>query len=84
MMRDPTMIKMHLIRLSFQNPRTFPHEPVSDVKYRYGAYRLATLFIHGILGKENRKVLPACILNYIRLLYPNCENGYIGFKEFTE
>ena len=84
MIRDPIAIKMHLIRLSFQNPRTFPHEPVSDTKYRYGAYRLTTLFIHGILGKGNRKVLPSCIVNFIRLLYPNCDNDYTGFKEFDE
>ena len=82
--KDPELIKMHLIRMSHQSSKCFPHEPVQDSKFRYGAYRMVTLWIHGVLGRENRKVLPSCIVNKIRTLYPDCDVNYTGFKEFAE
>jgi hypothetical protein len=46
--------------------------------FRYHAYRSYALYIHGLLGKFNRKVIPACLVKRIRDMYPS-DGGYTGY-----
>ena len=57
--------------LSFANMTT--------TNYRYHAYRSYTSYIHGLLGRWQRKVVPACLVKRIRELYPSADNTYVGY-----
>ena len=49
---------------------------------RLVAYRQYTWFTHGLLGKRQRRVIPACVVNCIRQQYPEAnEETYTGFEE---
>lgn len=58
---------------------------ITDNKtYRYHAYRCYIDYIHGLLGKYNRKVIPSCIVNHIRTRWPDPFNSYKGFVQVDE
>ena len=57
--------------LSFANMTT--------TNYRYHAYRSYTSYIHGLLGRWQRKVVPACLVKRIRELYPSADDTYVGY-----
>ena len=48
---------------------------------RFCMYQKATLLIHGILGKGNRRELPSCVVVGIKELYPQKDNNYVGFRQ---
>ena len=48
--------------------------------YRLAAYRQFTNWMYNFLGKGNRRVVPACVVNAIRLKFPEPDNVYVGFK----
>lgn len=52
--------------------------------YRFQAYRSYINFTHGYLGRKHRRVIPSCIVNYIRQQWPDPEGSYVGFKEPEE
>lgn len=54
---------------------------MSNREIRFELYREATRFLHGFLGKGNRRQLPLCVIGEIHDLYP-AEKGtkYTGFK----
>lgn len=52
--------------------------------YRLAAYRHFTLWAHGKLGRHRRVVIPSCVVNYIRQVYPEASGIYIGFNSYTE
>ena len=53
----------------------------SNHQIRHSLYRESSFFINGILGKDNRKELPKCVVDLIRDTYPNPETeDYVGFK----
>ena len=43
-------------------------------------YKIFTRLRYGILGKGNRKVLPACVTKGIRFLFPDSNEDYMGHK----
>ena len=47
----------------------------------HALYCDATTFIHGYLGKGNRKQLPACVQGEIRDSFPSKDGLYTGFKK---
>ncbi|XP_064473784.1 P2X purinoceptor 7-like [Ornithodoros turicata] len=47
-------------------------------RYRHIAYRQFTHWVWGPLGKENRKVLPSCVVTRIRDEFPS--ETYTGFR----
>lgn len=62
--------------LSFNN--------MTNREYRYHAYRSYTLYMNAILGKYNRKVVPACVVAHIRQTWPADDGNYVGFIDVDE
>ena len=54
---------------------------MQPANYRYHAYRSYINFVYGHLGKGNRRVIPACVVTYIRTKWPDPEGNYIGYRE---
>jgi hypothetical protein len=52
--------------------------------YRYHAYRNYIDFMHGYLGKRNRRVIPACVVSLIRQKWPDPHGNYIGYEEIED
>ena len=58
----------------------YEHENVHK-RYRHIAYRQLARFLFGIVGKDNRYVLPACAVEKIRQTFPPPENMEVtGFQ----
>ena len=52
---------------------------MSNKSYRHHAYCCYINYIHGYLGRKHRRVIPACVVNYIRDKWPDPEGKYVGF-----
>ena len=48
---------------------------------RKKAYKLATMYIHGVLGAGNRMRLPSCVEDGVRALFPPVDGIVMGFRE---
>ncbi|XP_077316021.1 P2X purinoceptor 7-like [Lithobates pipiens] len=48
-------------------------------RLRKTAYRTFIAWIYGILGKGNRRVIPSCAVNAVRLVFPDPNGSYVGF-----
>ena len=48
---------------------------------RHSLYRAYTAAEHGYLGKGHRITIPACVLAYIRSLYPDGGGKYTGHRD---
>eukprot|EP00795_Rhopilema_esculentum_P015960 gene15960-7292_t len=48
--------------------------------FRKAAYRQFTLWKYGRLGRDNRRILPSCVVKIIREAYPSPDGQYMGFK----
>jgi hypothetical protein len=57
---------------------------MTNKSYRFHAYRNYISFVHGHLGRGNRKVIPACVVAYIRSQWPEPDGNYRGFTSVTE
>ena len=51
---------------------------MSNENYRYHAYRKYIKFVHGRLGRGNRRLIPSCIIQTIRGLWPSPDGRYVG------
>lgn len=56
-------------------------ECMDNSNYRYHAYRAYISFVHGYLGRRNRRIIPACVVSYIRTKWPDPEGTYVGYKD---
>ncbi|XP_040210581.1 P2X purinoceptor 7-like [Rana temporaria] len=54
-------------------------DPDNNRRLRKIAYRTYISCIYGFLGKGNRRVIPSCAVNIIRLLFPDPNGRYVGF-----
>lgn len=51
-------------------------------RWRHVAYRQLARFLHGVVGKDNRFVLPACAVTAIRQTFQKPEDEqFVGFQE---
>ena len=58
------------------NPQTLTNATIRKI-----AYRAYVRERYGFLGKANRIKLPACVLAGIRILWPDPDGSYMGYKE---
>ena len=49
--------------------------------YRFAAYKSYIYWIYGKLGRNNRRVVPACAVTAIRARFPEEDGRYKGFHE---
>ena len=49
--------------------------------YRSAAYKSFIYWIYGKLGRNNRRVVPACAVTAIRARFPEEDGRYEGFHE---
>ena len=54
---------------------------ISNKSYRFIAYRQYISWIFGWLGKDVRKVIPACAVNKIRMNFPAPDGNYVPYKD---
>ena len=52
--------------------------------YRRAAYRQFTMWARGRLGKGNRQVIPACVVTYVRSVYPEASGRYKGYLDVDD
>lgn len=57
---------------------------MNNNNYRYHAYRSYIGFMHGRLGRYNRRVVPACLVKHIREQWPADDGSYKGYIEVDE
>lgn len=53
-------------------------------EYRYHAYRNYIGVMYGYLGRRNRRVIPACVVQYIRGRWPDPMGTYRGYREVDD
>lgn len=51
---------------------------------RLAAYRQYTWWIHGYLGRGDRRVIPSCVVSAVRREFPEPQDNYTGFQEANE
>ena len=56
----------------------------TPVSYRKAAYRQYILWQHGHLGRNNRHIVPSCVVWCIRRKYPAPDGRYLGFREYRD
>lgn len=57
---------------------------MSNKNYRHHAYKRFIGYIHGYLGRYNRKIVPACIVDDIRRRWPDADGNYVGFQALDD
>lgn len=57
---------------------------MTNANRRHFAYRNYVDYMHGRLGRGNRRVIPACVVTFIRECWPSPDGHYIGFKDGDE
>ncbi|XP_077111158.1 uncharacterized protein LOC143767024 [Ranitomeya variabilis] len=57
-----------------------PQNKIVNSLKRKTAYRAFTAWIHGLLGKGNRRPIPPCVVKLVREAFPDDKEEYMGFK----
>ncbi|KAL5496979.1 hypothetical protein EMCRGX_G013360 [Ephydatia muelleri] len=58
--------------------------PIPNRSYRHAAYRQYILWSYNIrLGRRIRRVIPSCVVTAIRNEFPEPDNNYVGYKEYS-
>ena len=53
---------------------------ISNKSFRFISYRQFISWVYGYLGKDIRKVVPSCVVNKIRSIFPAPDNIYVPYK----
>ena len=53
----------------------------SNKSYCFDAYKQFNWFVYKILGKGNRRVIPSCVVQKIREIFPEEDGLYIPYTE---
>lgn len=64
-----------------QTYRQSAYEGPQHKRRRHVAYRELARFLFGIVGVNNRYILPSCAVQAIRKAYPSPELAYTGFQD---
>ena len=56
-----------------------PQDNVTNKNFRYAAYRQFSWFIYTKLGKNVRRIIPACAVSKIRMKFPAEDGIYVNF-----
>jgi hypothetical protein len=77
------MIRHDLLRFTKDVDKRALLRSMSNKTLRYLAYRNFISWINSgaKLGKHNRVRIPACVVNVIRLKWPDNEGQYVGFRQ---
>ncbi|CAH3148908.1 unnamed protein product [Pocillopora meandrina] len=68
--------------VAIHNARLNPiPDPIVNRTWRLAAYRQFTWWAHGVLGKNRRRIVPACVVTAIRKTFPEESGNYVGFRE---
>ncbi|PIK38595.1 hypothetical protein BSL78_24567 [Apostichopus japonicus] len=78
---DKTVLRTAIVMVRYARGLTNAQDHYDKKTYRYAAYRSFTAWIHGALGKRQRRVIPACAVSAIRSAYPAEDGIYQGFLE---
>ena len=54
----------------------------SPSNYRKAAYRQYVYWVHGYLGRGNRRVIPSCVVLALRRWFPSPTGVYMSFREY--
>ena len=57
---------------------------MTNINYRHHTYKSYIDYMHGLLGRYNRKVIPACVVGMIRQIWPSSDGHYVGFTQVDE
>ncbi|XP_044146841.1 uncharacterized protein LOC122935140 [Bufo gargarizans] len=79
--------RVETVNINFRSWGIVQQEPsVKDLNrlLRKTAYRSFTAWIHGYLGPCNRRPIPACAVNSVRISFPDPESIYLGYKNTRE
>lgn len=71
------------LRVALENSADYRADEVicSNRNLRKTAYRQFILWAHGKLGRQNRRVVPSCVVQAIRHHYPSPTGLYMGYRE---
>ena len=58
------------------------HAPPNQI--RHLLYRSYIRAVHGVLGFQNRQVIPTCVCDFIRELFPDPDGNYVGHVNVDE
>mgnify|MGYP000887636232 CR=1 FL=1 len=78
---NPEVLKMNYSCLAEIGLANSISGEMTDDNFRFSAYKAASNWFIGKMGKGKRVQLPTCVVRKIRQFYPHCENGtYTGFR----
>ena len=77
---DPDVLETALVLVANVRFHSYS-QPIQNKTYRLAAYRQFTYWTHSRLGRHIRRVIPACVVNQVRLMYSEPSGQYIGYQE---
>ncbi|XP_068735788.1 uncharacterized protein [Montipora capricornis] len=77
---DTDVLQTALVAIQHARLNPIP-DPIGNKTWRLAAYRQFTWWVHDVLGKKRRRVIPACVVKTIRKELPEESDAYTGFRE---
>lgn len=76
-------LNVNVLEAALGTWRTFTDNAlnISNKSYRFIAYRQYISWVYGWLGKDVRRIIPACVVNTIRDTFPAQDGIYVPFAD---